>query len=204
MLEKTMIGQIAVAAIVVACSVAGAQASLPNWALPANGASYAHNTGWPGSPNAVADTAPPSKMNDEDFDTTIGSVNELLAFRFDLGQDRQITEINVFGNTWQWNMIASVTIHLRDEAAGDFNIGDFDGWDGQAQTSYSGLTFDKGQSPWLATTGAIDVTARYVAFETPFSADHQRLDEVEINGIPEPASAALLLLGLPLIRRRQG
>ena len=204
MLEKTVIGQIAVAAIVVACSVAGAEASLINWALPANGASYAHNTGWPGPPNAVSDTAPPSKMNDEDLGSTIGSVNELLAFRFDLGQDRAITEINVLANTWEFNMISSVKIHLRDEATGDFNIGDYDGWDGQAQTTYPGLTFDKGETPWLATTGAIDVTARYVALETPFSSDHQRLVEVQINGIPEPASAALLLLGLPLIRRRRG
>jgi len=193
-----------VVSVVLAFGLAGAQAApLYNWALPANGASYSYPTGWPGTPNSTGDNVPPDKLNDEDFGTNVDCVNELLAFKFDLGQDRPISEINVFASDWEWNMIASVTIHLRDEAAGDFNGSNWDTWDSEAQVSYTGLTFDHGVSPWLATTGAIDETARYVAFETPYSSDHQQLAEVEINGIPEPASAVLLLLGLPWVSRRR-
>ena len=179
-----------VAAIVVVCSAVVVQANeATNWALPANGASYAYTPNWPGtpgygSPTEGADTEPPSLMNDEDLVTVIDCVNEIFAFKFDLGQDRQVSEIIAISPQWQWNTIRRMKFHIRAESDGPFG-NNFDPWDNETQVggqTFGWLDFDKGEDPWVATTGPIEVTARYVAVESDYSADHQTLSEIQILG----------------------
>jgi hypothetical protein len=173
-------------------------------------ATYSYSADWPGSPGIWGDSG--TQLNDGNLtNIVIESAQEPLVVIFDLGSDKQISQLVVSSRETDWNNngLTGCSFYANSEAQGKFT-GYYNGNGMEKAAWATGVSaVDKSNTVWTVDTGMLStpITARYIGIVADYgyggTYNPAAISEVAIYSVPEPATIGLLLMGLLGIFRKR-